>query len=144
MFNRTCQHAMRLLLHLSTLRPGERSSAAKAAKATGIPSSHASKIVSRLSQEGLVAARRGPRGGIMLGRAAAEISLMDVVQALGEKGIVAECFLGLPECGDAVACPVHAVWKDVKHRMGSALLTRTLEDFASISLVPPRARAGRR
>lgn len=47
-----------------------------------IPKRYLSAILNEMRREGLVRARRGPEGGYELARAAAEISLADVIRAV--------------------------------------------------------------
>ncbi len=49
----------------------------------GIPTSYLGAILAELRRASIVRARRGPEGGWFLTRAAAEISLADVIRAVG-------------------------------------------------------------
>lgn len=120
---------MRILLRLSQMEPGELTSADQVARMADVPAPYASKLLSQLAAAGLVRARRGPRGGVMLGRSPREISLMDVMDAVGEAETVRACFLGFQDCNESVQCPMHSVWKGVRATLADALLDRTLADF---------------
>ena len=128
-FSKSCQHAMRILLRLSQLAPGELTNAEEVARVADVPPAYASKLLSQLAASGLVHARRGPRGGVMLGRSPHRISLMDVLEAVGEADAVEDCFLGFAECNESMQCPMHAVWKGLRGTLAKALLHRTLADF---------------
>jgi Rrf2 family protein len=58
----------------------------------GIPARYLEQIFQRLRRAGLVTSKRGPGGGYLLARAAAEITLRDVVEAV--EGPLAEGLAG--------------------------------------------------
>lgn len=49
------------------------------ARARGIPSAYLAQLMRDLNQRGLVAARRGPGGGVALARPAQEIGLAEII-----------------------------------------------------------------
>ena len=148
LYSRSWQYAVRILLHLAQLEPGERQSARTIAGDIGIPAPYASKILSTLANARLVRSQRGPRGGVMIARPAREILLQDVVAAVGEESAMSECVLGFSACSDVTPCPVHVVWAQMRQDLRSRLLSRTLEDFrestASTPAVKPPGRPRRR
>jgi Rrf2 family protein len=137
-YNRYWQYGMRILIALGAVAPGERVSAATVARKTGVPAAFASKILSRLAAAGLVTGRRGPRGGVALARPASAIRIREVVSAVGEDETLSGCVLGLKQCSDRTPCPVHAIWAGMKANLQTALLDRSLADFAEIE--PPASR----
>lgn len=62
------------------------------AAAAGVPGPFLSKVLGRLVDRGLLRSRRGRKGGFVLGRPAAEITLADVVLALEKKGDLEAAF----------------------------------------------------
>ena len=59
--------------------------AAEIAEAAGVPAPFLSKVLGRLADRGLLRSRRGRRGGFVLGRPAAEITLADIALALDRR-----------------------------------------------------------
>lgn len=55
------------------------------AEAAAVPAPFLSKVLGRLVASGLLRSRRGRKGGFVLGRPAAEITLADVVLALDRR-----------------------------------------------------------
>lgn len=143
LYPRSWQYAMRILLQLARMAPGEQRSARTIAGEIGVPSAYTAKIVSTLAAARLVRSRRGPRGGLMLARPAREISLHDVVQAVGSQGSIGECILGFRECSDLVPCPVHSTWATMREQLRDKLLDRSLEDFAGLVSDPSAKRPAR-
>ena len=73
LFSRNWQYAVRILVHLSHLEPGEQESAKTIAERVGIPGPYAGKILTALSSARLVRSKRGPGGGVMLAKAPGSI-----------------------------------------------------------------------
>lgn len=132
LYSRTCQHALRAMERLAAAeiaRPGALSSLAALAAATATPQPALSQIVHRLRRAGLLAARRGPSGGVRLARPAAEISVLEVVRVVDGADLEGRCILGFPACGDATPCPAHPVWKRVRAMLEQRLESRSLADL---------------
>ena len=111
---------------------GERLSAAVLAEETGVPLPTAQKLMGMLAHAGLLTGTRGAQGGYALTRAAATISLADIVEAV-------EGPIALTQCGgsDEVSdCALDAHCR-VKPHMGlvgqavrGALDAVTLQELA--------------
>jgi Rrf2 family protein len=100
------------------------------AKRTGISSTYLSKILHGLAKSGLIAAKRGYRGGFKLSRSASKISLMEVVEAVEGRAWTGRCLLGLAECSDERSCPAHDFWKTTRIRIESKLQRLKLSQVA--------------
>ena len=81
----------------------------QAAEVLPVSDNHLAKVLQRLGKAGLVTSMRGPQGGFRLARAAAEITLLQVYEAIEGPLPKATCLLGMPQCsgncvlGDFVA-----------------------------------------
>lgn len=84
------------------------------ARCTGVPRAYLAKVLSTLSRAGLVQTKRGYQGGISLARGAEDISLLQIVEAIEGKHWLAECLLGLDDCGVHTDCPVHEFWARIR------------------------------
>jgi Rrf2 family protein len=60
---------------------------------------HLSKVMQRLAREGLVKSHRGPGGGILLAKDPAEITLLDIYEAIEGQLSGSPCLFGQPSCG---------------------------------------------
>jgi len=65
------------------------------------------KVMTHLSQAGLVVGSRGPGGGYRLARPPAEISLLEVVRLFEETEGTLQCPFGPGYCGSEPPCPMH-------------------------------------
>jgi Rrf2 family iron-sulfur cluster assembly transcriptional regulator len=95
-----------------------------------VPVRYLEQIFQRLRRAGLVAARRGPGGGYRLARAASEITLRDVVEAV-EGPIASERVGAGARARRAAGMPSPYepafLWAPLSSRLGDALAEVTLE-----------------
>ncbi len=82
--------------------------------------SYLEHLFARLRRHGLVCASRGPGGGYRLARAAAQISVADVVAALGETAVAAHGRARRPGAGN-VASPEAAIAESIWRRADAHL-----------------------
>jgi Rrf2 family protein len=127
--SQTTGHAVRALSCIA-FNEGVRLFARDIAKCTGVPPAYLSKILSSLTECGLLDAKRGYRGGVKLTRNPADISLLEVVEAVEGYEWTSNCLLGLVECDDSRSCPTHAFWKVERRRIQNELSSITLADVA--------------
>jgi len=92
-FSRAQEVALASLVHLDRRGPaGEGRGVRELAAAAGVPAPFLQKVLGRLVDRGLLRSRRGRKGGFVLGRPAAEITLADVVLAFEKKGDLETAF----------------------------------------------------
>lgn len=97
---------------------------------TGIPRSYLSKLVHKLAKKGLVTARRGHHGGVVLARPSAEITLEDLSEAIDGVGWRNRCLVGLAGCTDETPCVLHDFWQETLASILTRLRTVTLADMS--------------
>jgi Rrf2 family protein len=95
---------------------------------------HLSKVLQQLVRAGLLQSRRGPNGGYALTRPAAEISLLEVYEALEGPMRRDACLFAAPVCDR-----VHCLLGDLVERVRQTVF----EELASTSLARAQER-GRR
>ena len=76
---------------LAQLEPGGRASAAQLAEYYDLPAPYLAKQLQTLVRAGVLAATTGPRGGFRLARPAAEITLLQIVEAVDGTSAPYEC-----------------------------------------------------
>ena len=92
-FSRAQEVALATLPLLDRRGPGGDGRGVKdLADAAGVPAPFLAKVLGRLADRGLLRSKRGRKGGFVLGRPAAEITLADVVLALERKGDLEAAF----------------------------------------------------
>lgn len=94
-----------------------------------LPHPLVAKILSILSQSGLVRSTPGPGGGYMLARAPAEIRLKDVATLFDREDPSFVCPFGPDWCGNNDPCPLHDQIQQLNSTMAQFLESNTLEQF---------------
>lgn len=111
--------------------------AARLAEYHGVPGAYLAKHLQALSRAGIVASVRGPRGGYRLARPPAEISVLEVVEAV-ERGEPAfrcteirrrgPCAVAEPKAY-AKPCGITTVMREAEHAWRASLASRTVADL---------------
>jgi len=73
--------------------------------------SYLEQLFRRLREAGLVSSIRGPGGGYVLARAAADISVADVIRAVNEPVRTTMCENGVRGCHRGNRCDTHQLWE---------------------------------
>jgi Rrf2 family protein len=132
---RHTDYAARLILHLACLEPGTRVTIAEVAAQRLLPTAFVRRLVGKLTRVGILATVRGLGGGIRLGKPAAQITLLDLVNAMEGGVALNHCVDNLHACPLAVHCPVQSAWSEVTRTLEGSLAKVT---FASLAVDSPR------
>jgi Rrf2 family cysteine metabolism transcriptional repressor len=114
---------------------------ASVAEADTLPLSYLEHLVAKLRQAGLVSSVRGAHGGYRLARAAGEISMLEVVEALEGPIAPMECFhldregrvLCSHEADGDEACATKLLWTRVQGGVTKALAGTTLDELVEFA-----------
>ena len=109
-------------------RTNTRLSASDIAKNRNLQRPFVAKILTALSQAGLVKGSPGPGGGYMLARPPRDITLYDVFKLFEREDHSNTCPFGGGICGVGDPCPLHDKLVTVKRDLDQ-LLDTTFEDF---------------
>ncbi|MGQ0600199.1 MAG: RrF2 family transcriptional regulator, partial [Anaerolineales bacterium] len=131
---RQADYAVRAITYLAQLEPGLRVSTAEVAREQHIPLTFLAKIISQLSNTGLIHATRGARGGITLAHAPGEISLLAVVEAIDGLIVLNACVLAANTCPVSDGCAVRDVWCEAQAELVTRLRQST---FGPLAHTPP-------
>lgn len=107
--NRATDYAFRAVLYLSLLPPGRVVEAKVISEDEHIPMRFVLKILRTLSQAGIVQSYRGVKGGYALARPPAEITMLDVIEAMEGPVRLNRCLISPEECNKRYTsrCPIH-------------------------------------
>jgi Rrf2 family protein len=147
-FSQTVEYALRAIVHLAQHAPAPRTTD-QIAEATLVPRAYLSKVLQSLIRAELVQSQRGLGGGMALARPAAELTILEVVNAVEPLQRIRTCPLGLAAHGVHL-CPLHsrldAALATVEEALGGTTLAEVLAEPArSVPLCPfPHANAKRR
>ena len=107
-------------------------SVAEIASRTGISEKYMEKLIRRLKRAGLVLSKRGPKGGHVLAKPAASITVGDIVRALEEWVVLKGCSLSKDTCAACprlATCPTKVVWEKANQAMFETLDAYTLQSL---------------
>ena len=90
--------------------------------------SYLEQLFVRLKKYGLVEGLRGPGGGYRLARSPEEISIAQVINAIGEGIDVTQCG-GSEDCQDGERCLTHALWDKLGKEIQGFMNGITLAGF---------------
>lgn len=98
------------------------------AKITKVPPGYLPKVLQMLRRAGLVVSKRGLGGGFTLTRPPAEITILEVVNAVDPIKRIERCPLDLPSHG-ADLCPLHRRLNDATELVEQAFATTTIAEI---------------
>ena len=129
-FSKACEYGMRALVEMARDQKDEVHLAQNLAKRLKIPAPFLAKTLQALVKEGILYSTKGRSGGFSLARPAAEIRLIEIVEAIDGLGLVRECVLGMPRCSDGQPCAVHEKWAEIRAVILDMLNVTTLKSAA--------------
>jgi len=107
---RQADYAVRAVVYLAEHDDAKPIATADIGRHQHIPLTFLAKIVPHLSAAGIVHTLRGAHGGVSLGRPAAEISLLDIVETIDGPMLLNECVSDASQCPLGENCTIHGVW----------------------------------
>ena len=122
-------YAVRAMLALARTHAGQLLSVRRIAEEMAIPVRFLPQVMGDLAAAGLVEATTGRAGGYRLARRAADISLLDVVEAVEGDSRRRTCVLRGGPCGLDGWCDVHDVFVEAQEAMLRALAEARLTDL---------------
>jgi len=127
---RAADYAVRVMIHLAGMPPGERASRAELAQAAECPEQFLSKVLQSLTRRGLVVSHRGNTGGFELPQAHRHASMLEVVEAVEGPVRLNLCLTSGQACGRQSWCPAHLVWAEAQAAMAGVLERATISALA--------------
>jgi Rrf2 family protein len=128
--SRTSQYAVQALIYIATQPAGLPVLNRDIADRLNVPAAYLAKILQNLCKHGLLDSFRGRLGGFCLREGMQASSLMQVLVLTEGPDFTKNCILGLKECSDATACPMHFKWSPVKKKIINLLNNMNLEELA--------------
>jgi Rrf2 family protein len=128
--SRRGDYAVRAMIALAG-SDGGWSSAGRIAADMAIPERFLPRVLRALARAGLIEARTGRAGGYRLARPAAELSLLDVIDAIEPPDEIPRCVLrGIP-CGIDGRCQVHDAFDEARLAHRARLAAASLDAYAA-------------
>ena len=145
LFSRQSEYAIRALTFLALQPAGKLAGGRAISEAEGIPMPFLWKILHSLTKRRLIRSFKGLHGGYELALPASSITLSMIIGATDSLEFTGSCVLGLPQCDEEHACPLHEAWKDLRGKVIAMLEHNSLADLAEAvgARVSPAARKPR-
>jgi len=145
--NRMTDYAV-VVLGQMTRRPGLVQTAAHIAEGTAIPLPTTSKLLKLMAGSSLITSHRGANGGYSLDRAAEDVRVSEIVEALDGPIALTACVDGTEDqCDVESLCPMRGNWNRVNNAIREALESVSLAELIDpkdmFPLLEPEATAGR-
>lgn len=131
LFTRSCQYAIRALAHLASYDEGHLCRVEEIAKAQNIPAPFLATVLQNLVRVGLMRSYKGPKGGFCLARPAHQITLYQIMEAVGSLSGLTRCAIGLEDCSGDMLCPLHDRWQSVRQGVIDYLQGVRVTDMAT-------------
>ena len=128
--SKSCIYGMRAAIYIASVKGNQFLSIREISDKLDISFHFLTKILQKLSQDGIMNSYRGPKGGITLARSSDSITLFDLVRSIDGDNIFTECFLGLPNCGNSLPCPLHDQWAGIRNNIAKVLASTKLSELA--------------
>lgn len=123
------RYGLRTLMDISTHQSNGPVNLNDIAERQGISAKYLWQIVNLLKTAGFVRGTRGPKGGYILIRDPADITLLDVIQTLEGSLSLVECVDDPAFCARTENCVAHSVWEEVSQSIRAALRKITLAEI---------------
>lgn len=128
---RAAEYAIRCMVYLASKGRGVLVLKQEIADHGAIPGPFLAKIVQDLARANLIEIRQGPKGGYLLTREPARITLLEVVEAMIGRIQLNDC-VGRPEsCPVSARCRVHGVWEEAASLLRGYLGGITFAELAA-------------
>jgi Rrf2 family protein len=135
---RAAEYAIRCMIYLSRQGQGVLTSRQEIAQQAEIPVHFLAKIAQDLAKAGLIEIRQGARGGFILRKNPAAISLLEVVETMIGEIFLNDCVARPTGCKVSYNCSVHRVWQDARGQLRTTLRQVSFEQLAAdTSCIPP-------
>jgi len=132
--SRPAEYALRAMTHIARQKPDKRVLTRDLAEAINVPAPFLSKIMRRLTADGILNAKKGHHGGFLLAKAPEKVRFIDIMRAVDFEPVADHCLFGLENCDSQKPCPLHSEWSVLKGQIEQWATSHTLGD----SLKTPR------
>lgn len=141
--SKKADYALMAMKHLAEKGGASSTSAREIAEQYDIPIELMAKVLQRLVRAGLLVSTQGTRGGYMLSRASAAISLAAVIEAIDGPFSVTACSNEKHDCEQYGKCSIRDPLWQIWERIAAALGMVTIAEMAAehVAVAAPVAHA---
>ncbi len=95
----------------------------------GIPKQYLEQLLGSLRRSGLIESVRGANGGYQIAKPPAEITVLDIIDAMEGPLALSDCLSSDTACSKANQCRVRMVWEKLTDSINRELADVTLRDM---------------
>jgi Rrf2 family transcriptional regulator, iron-sulfur cluster assembly transcription factor len=117
------------LMNLARRSPGQMVMIDEVSRKERIPKSFLSKIFQHLAKAGLVRSIRGAGGGFVLVKDPAQVSVLEIIEAIEGRIVFQRCKQLKPDCEHAGGCALCGLFVQAQDGVKDVLLRTTLVDL---------------
>jgi Rrf2 family protein len=128
--SKKADYALMAMKHLAQKGGALSTSAREIAEQYDIPIELMAKVLQRLVRTGLLVSTQGTRGGYVLSRPSATISVAEVIEAIDGPFTVTACSTDKHDCEQFAKCSIRDPLWQIRERIAAALETVTLAEMA--------------
>ena len=126
-------YGLRAMVNIAANGSGTATSIAEISKEDGISAAYLEQLMNKLRRKGLIESIRGPKGGYVLSRDAAKITVGDIVKTLEGDIYPVSCITNkkdlINSCKSNKNCVSKIVWHKLAKAISDCLESVTLEDL---------------
>ncbi|MCS3796506.1 RrF2 family transcriptional regulator [Niastella sp. OAS944] len=129
MFSKSTEYALRAAIFIAQKGSEENKLGIdEISRAIGSPRPFTARILQLLTKDNkIVSSVRRPNGGFYIADKAKKLPSRCILEAMGEDEILEKCVLGLIQCSEKMACPMHAEYKLIKQQLIQLFENKTIE-----------------
>ncbi len=131
LFSRQCEYALQAIFFLALKPRGEMTSIRELTDKLEIPYHFVAKILQDLTKKKLLISHKGPSGGFSLAKAAKDITIFQIVDAIDGDSFMKDCIFGFPDCGSDNPCAAHENWGKIRNDIQKLLVSKNIYEMAS-------------
>jgi Rrf2 family iron-sulfur cluster assembly transcriptional regulator len=125
------QYAVRALVSLNLTSNGQPVSIKDIAEREKISLNYLEQLFVKLRRGGIVNSVRGPGGGYVLARSAADIRIDQIIDTVEEALMPLSCMSADGSCNCENECTTQSVWQGLGNQIRNFLASMTLEDLTN-------------
>ena len=125
------QYAVRALVSLNLTSNGQPVSIKDIAEREKISLNYLEQLFVKLRRGGIVNSVRGPGGGYVLARSAADIRIDQIIDTVEEALMPLSCMSADGSCNCDNECTTQSVWQGLGNQIRNFLASMTLEDLTN-------------
>ncbi|MFA7330669.1 MAG: Rrf2 family transcriptional regulator [Candidatus Delongbacteria bacterium] len=126
--SKTTEYAIRVMSFLAR-RSDEAVSVAQLSETLAIPYKYLARLMTQLSQAGLLQSTQGKKGGYRIARPLEEIFIYQIVDVVEGLENYNRCVMGYPQCDDQNPCCMHHLWEPQLLGVRRMIYEHTLADL---------------